>query len=113
MNAMPHFPNDENGRVLQRMYAGGDDLTRSRVVDFCFVFPDREQALTFVREVADQTVETCLSWYRGKSMWEVIVKRDMLPDHGGITQMESALTAKAEKVGGKADGWGCLTIPRQ
>ena len=111
--ATPDFPNDENGRVLRRMCDGGDDLTRSRMVEFCFVFADREQALTFVRDVADQTVETCLSWYQAKSMWEVIVRRDMIPDHRGITELESALTMKAKQAGGKADGWGCMTIPRR
>jgi hypothetical protein len=82
-------------------------------VDFCFVFRDREQALAFVGDVADQAVDTCLSWYRGKSMWQVVVKRDMVPEHAGITAMESALTLKAENVGGKADGWGCIQIPRR
>jgi hypothetical protein len=93
------------------MYEGGDELTQSRIIDFCFVFADREQALMFVRDVDDQTVETCLSWYRGKSMWQVIVKHDMVPDHAKITAMESSLTSKAKKVGGKADGWGCMQIP--
>jgi hypothetical protein len=114
MNATPDFPDDENGRLLRRMSDGGDDLTQPRIVDFCFVFPDREQALVFVRDVADQTIfETCLSWYRAKSLWEVIVKREMIPDHARITATESLLTQKANKVGGKADGWGCMQLPRQ
>jgi hypothetical protein len=113
MNATPDLPSDANGDALRRLCACGDDLTQSRIIDFCFIFPDRELALSFVRDVADQAVETCLSWYRAKSMWEVIVKRDMIPDHGGITETESALTVKAERVGGKADGWGCMTIPRR
>jgi hypothetical protein len=113
MNATPDFPDDDNGGVLRRLYDCGDDLTQSRIVDFCFIFPDREQALAFVRDVADQTVKTRLSWYQARSMWQVIVKRDMIPDHGGITPMESALTMKANKVGGKADGWGCMAIPRR
>ncbi len=111
MNAIPQFPNDENGRVLRRMYDDGDDLSRSRIVDFCFVFPNREQALAFVRAVADETIfETCLSWYGKDAKWEVIVKRDMVPDHAIITAMESALTSKAIKVDGRADGWGCMQI---
>lgn len=113
MNEIPQFPSDENGQVLRQMFEGGDDITRSRIVDFSFVFPDREQALAFVRDVDDQTVEVCLSWYRAKAMWQVIVKHDMLPEHAGITAMESALTSKARNVGGKADGWGCMRIPRK
>jgi hypothetical protein len=107
------FPSDDNGHVLQQMYDGGDDLTQPRVINFNFVFPDRKQALAFVDEVADQTVEACLSWYQRKSLWQVIVKRKMVPDHAGITAMESSLTLKAVNVGGSADGWGCFKVPRR
>ena len=108
MTATPEFPNDENGQVLRRMFDGGDALTQARVVDFCFVFPDREAALAFLRDVEDRTLETCLSWYQEKSMWEVIVKRHMIPQHATIRAMESMLTQKAENLGGKPDGWGCM-----
>jgi len=36
------FPADENGDVLRQMHDGGADLTQPRVVDFCFVFPERK-----------------------------------------------------------------------
>jgi hypothetical protein len=113
MNEMPHFPNDENGQLLRQMYDAGDDITRSRMVDFCFVFTDRERALAFVRDVNDENAETCLSWYREKAKWQVIVKYDMLPDHAKITAMESVLTSKAEMAGGMSDGWGCMQISRK
>ena len=51
MRATPNFPNDDNGQVLQRMHEGGDDLTKARNIDFCFVFPDRTQALAFIQRV--------------------------------------------------------------
>src|SRR5262245_44017820 len=108
MSATPEFPSDVNGDVLRRLCKTGDDLTQSRLIDFCFIFPEREQALMFVRDVADQTVETCLSWFPEKSMWQVIVKHDMVPEHAEITAMESTLDSKAKRVGGKADGWGCM-----
>lgn len=110
MNTTHDFPDDENGRVLRQLYEGGDDLTQSRLVDFCFVFPDREHALAFVRGVDDQEVETCLSWYRGKSKWQVIVKHDTVPDYAKITAIESNLKLKAQKAGGEADGWGCMQV---
>ncbi len=111
MNTAPPFPHDENGQVLRQMYEGGDDLTQSRLVDFCFIFPDREQALAFIRDVDDQDVEACLSWYGEKSSWQVIVKRDMVPSHTNITALEANLTLKAKNVGGAADGWGCMQVP--
>ena len=111
MIATPHFPNDANGQVLKRMYDGGDDLTEARVVDFCFVFPDRRAALRFLESVDDPTVEVCLSWER--ALWEVTVKSYIVPEHGTITTIESTLTVKAERVGGIPDGWGCMTIPKE
>jgi len=45
---------------------------------------------------------------RRMSMWEVIVKRHMIPQHATIRAMESMLTLKAENLGGKPDGWGCM-----
>ena len=106
----PKFPADENGQVLRRMFEDGDDLTRPRNVDFCFVFPDRKRALDFIRSVNDRDLENCLSFYEEKNSWQVIVKRYMVPDHGGITGMELALTKKAEIYGGTADGWGCMRL---
>src|SRR6266516_4985330 len=105
MNTLPQFPNDNNGDVLRRMYAAGDDLTQARMIDFCFIFPERQQALAFADIVDDQDKEVCISYYEDREMWEVIVKQYMVPDHSGITAMEGALEVKADSVGGKADGW--------
>ena len=111
MDSNPQFPDDENGQVLLQMYEGGDDLTQSRLVDFCFVFAEREHALAFIRDVDDLDNEICLSWYQTRSSWQVIVKRDMVPSHTHITALESDLTLKAKRAGGRADGWGCMLAP--
>jgi hypothetical protein len=39
----PPFPEDENGDVLRRMYDGGDDLSQARIIDVCFIFPERNR----------------------------------------------------------------------
>ena len=113
MNTPPQFPNDDNGDVLRRMYAAGDDLTQARMIDFCFVFPERRQALAFAGVVDDQDIEVCISYYKGRKVWQAIVKHNMVPDHRSITAMESALALKADSVGGKADGWGCMQVGRK
>ena len=56
MTASPQFPDDENGDVLREMYARGDDLSQPRMVDFCFAFPGRRQALAFAEIVDDVTL---------------------------------------------------------
>lgn len=103
MSTPLEFPSDENGDVLRRMQDGGDDLTQSRVVDFCFVFPERRQALAFAEIVDDRALEVCISYYGEREMREAIVKHHMIPTHQDIT-------AHAESVGGEPDGWGCMQV---
>jgi hypothetical protein len=43
------FPSDENGDALRRMHEAGDDLTRSRDIDFTVVFPTENVAEEFAR----------------------------------------------------------------
>ncbi len=104
------FPADENGDVLRQMQDGGDDLTQPRVVDFCFVFPERKQALAFAEILDDRALEICISYYEEREMWETIVKHHMIPTHEDITALETGLTAHAESVGGEPDGWGCMQV---
>jgi len=113
MNTPPQFPNDNNGDVLRRMYVGGDDLTQARMIDFCFIFPERRQALAFAAVVDDKDKEVSISYYEEREMWEVIVQNYMVPDHNAVTEMEAALTQKANSVDGKADGWGCMQVRRK
>lgn len=104
------FPDDENGDVLRGMLDGGDDLSQPRIIDFCFAFPERKQALAFAEIVDDRDLEVCISYYEEREMWQVIVKRYMLPTHEDITELESALSTHAQSVGGEPDGWGCMQV---
>ena len=108
----PHFPDDENGDVLRRMFDGGDDLSRPRIVDFCFAFPERQQAVVFAEIVDDRDLEVCISYYEQREMWQAIVKRHMVPTHRDITVLELRLASQAEAIGGKADGWGCMRLTK-
>jgi hypothetical protein len=49
------FPEDENGDVLRRMQANGDDLSKARDIDFSVVFHDEAAAKRFV-ELIDRNV---------------------------------------------------------
>lgn len=109
----PQFPDDENGDVLRRMYDGGDDLSQSRMMDFCFAFPERRQALAFAGIVDDRDLEVCISYCEKREMWQAIVKRHMIPRHRDITEVEMRLAARAMSVGGEPDGWGCMQVDRK
>lgn len=107
------FPPDENGDVLRRMEEHGDDLTKAREIDFCFVFSSREEAIAFAKRIQERDLTVCISYSEECETWQAVVKRYMVPSHQGITQLEVELTRRAESVGGQADGWGCMQIDRE
>lgn len=110
---LPEFPDDENGDVLRRLLSRGDDLASPRIIDFCFIFPERGQALAFAELVDDRDLSVCISFYEAREIWQVIVKRCMIPTHEQITALELILAHRAESVGGNADGWGCMHVDRK
>ena len=110
MAASLNIPADENGAVLRRMFGNGDDLTQPRMIDFCHVFPERQQALAFAGMVDDRKLRVCIAYNERREMWDAIVQRYMMPAHSDITTFELLLARQAESVGGKTDGWGCMTV---
>src|SRR5258705_5099476 len=103
MSEPSRIPNDENGDVLRRMLRDGDDLSKPRMIDFCYIFPERRQALAFAEIVDDRELEVCISYNKERDMWDTIVKRNMVPTHDDITAFELSLASMAESVGGEAD----------
>jgi hypothetical protein len=105
------FPDDENGDVLRRMEATGDDLARSRNIDFTVAFPNETAAERFATHFRGlgyaasaeftQTVESL--------PWDVVVVNHMVPSHDGIGRFERMLEDVATPLGGRNDGWGCLS----
>src|SRR5262245_30815365 len=100
----PKFPDDENGDVLRQMFEQGDDLSQPRIIDFCFAFSERSQALAFAAAVDERDLEVCISFYEERDGWQAIVKRYMIPTHADITALELSLTRRAVAAGGEADG---------
>jgi hypothetical protein len=108
MHEPSQIPNDANGDVLRRMLRDGDDLSKPRQIEFCFIFRERPQALAFADIVDDPGLEVSISYYKERDMWQTIVRRQMVPTHADISTFELSLASKAESVGGEADGWGCF-----
>jgi hypothetical protein len=107
---MRDIPDDENGRILRRLYDGGDSLSKPRFIEFQFIFPERAQSLEFARAVSEKEYEVCLSYYEERDMWEAEVKIYMIPDHDSITRIELDLSRRASSLGGSPDGWCCLRL---
>jgi Regulator of ribonuclease activity B len=106
-------PNDDNGDVLRRMEAEGDDLSRPRDIDFNVVFPDETAAEEYARRIRGTGYKATvqLASVVKTHPWEVLVVKNMVPTHSGITDFEQELQELAEQLGGYNDGWGCFSQP--
>ena len=107
-----NFPNDDNGDVLRKMHEDGDDLSKSRIIDFNHIFSERRQALSFVEKVLEEDFRICVSFYASRKVWQATVSKYMLPIHGEITQIETTLARSAVLFGGESDGWGCMQVSK-
>ncbi len=106
-------PNDNNGDVLRRMEARGDDLSQPRNVDFTVVFADEESAKKFADHFKElgYAVSTEFSGVKPDLPWDVCVVKNMTPSHRAIGEFEDLLQDVADTLGGHNDGWGCFTMP--
>jgi hypothetical protein len=104
------FPDDENGDVLRRMKADGDDFDKPRNIDFTVVFATEIAAQQFAshfRELGHKV------WVNRSGCvpdlpWDVLVVKFMLPSHQSISEFEEILEFSAVPLGGRNDGWGCI-----
>jgi hypothetical protein len=106
------YPNDENGDVLRRMEAEGDDLSKPRDIDFTVVFPSEYSAKRFAEYFRERghTVSVDLAHTVEDCPWNVIVVKNMTPCHDAISSFESDLEEMAITLGGRNDGWGCFAV---
>lgn len=104
------FPKDDNGDVLRRMEAQGDDLSRPRNVDFIVVFADASSAEHFAEHFRALGHEASVEANESNPdfPWDVVVVQHMVPSHDGITNFENLLQSVADGWGGHNDGWGCF-----
>ena len=110
MCELESFPDDENGDVLRRLQASGDDLSKPRDIDFSVIFPDEPSARRFAQlfDGGSVNVKVEKSDADADRPWDVTVTPHMIPSHAGITQFEIELERVASQFGGLNDGWGCF-----
>ena len=61
----------------------------------------------------DRELKVCISYYEPQDMWQVTVNRYMFPTYQEVTSLELSLAAKAESLGGKPNGWGCMSVKKK
>lgn len=104
------FPDDDNGDVLRRMQAGGDDLSCPRNIDFTVVFATETTARQFAKHFHEQGYQASVELtHTAESFpWDVVVVKTMIPTHTDIGGFENELQTVAKSLGGHNDGWGCF-----
>jgi|SRR5665213_3623297 len=105
------YPDDDNGDVLRRIEAGGNDLNLSRAVDFTVVFPNENSAEQFATHFRGlgYTVSVEFSETAEGFPWDVVVVKHMALSHKAIGDFEDLLQSVADANGGQNDGWGCVS----
>lgn len=103
------FPDDDNGEALRNMAASGDDLSKSRVIDFSVVFKDLQAAQRFQSQVQETDVTVTIDADSAGQV-DVTVSRHMVPTHAAISDFEAMLDHVASPLGGRNDGWGCFAV---
>jgi len=106
--------NEENREVILRMARGGDDLSKSRDIDFSVVFPNESSAQEFASQLREIGYRATVNRSDVDSdlPWDATVVRHMLPQCEAITGFELLLQARASPFGGRNDGWGCFEQKR-
>jgi len=104
------FPDDATGRILRRMQAAGDDLSRARPIEFCFLFTEEAGARAFAQDIVERGSSSAVSPYEGATPWQVVVTDTLVPQHGALIERVRRLTLLAEDRGGSPDGWGCTPM---
>lgn len=107
------YPSDANGDALRQLEAQGDDLTRSRNIDFTVVFPDTSSAEQFAEHfrALGHEVSVAANESDRDFPWDVVVVQHMVPSYEEITNFENLLQSIANDWGGHNDGWGCFSEP--
>lgn len=112
MRDYARFPDDANGDVLFDMVQEGDNLNQARDIDFAVVFSIRSAGEAFADACGDLGATMEMEEYEEAEddiTWTVIVTKHMLPTHSAITAFETVLEQRADRFGGRNDGWGCIS----
>jgi hypothetical protein len=104
------FPDDENGDALRNMKESGDDLSKSRTIDFSVLFKSLDSAQRFLEVVKTINMDAFIEEDSPSlGSVDVTVKRDMIPTHKHIGDFEATLEGLAGPFGGANDGWGSFS----
>ncbi|MES2674727.1 MAG: ribonuclease E inhibitor RraB [Pseudomonadota bacterium] len=105
------FPNDEPGNILRDMHENGDDLSRTRDIEFSVVFPDSNSVQEFGSYFynLDFDVRAKKTEEVSSLPWSVTITVHMAPTYEAITAFQQKLERAATSLDGRNNGWSCLS----
>ncbi len=104
-------PEEANTDVLKRMVDDGDDLTKSRDIDFNHLFAYETDTVAFEKAVREAGYhKVARDFWAEQGRWLTSVTIQMVPDLGKIAAIEHALNEIATPLEGQPDGWGCMEV---
>jgi hypothetical protein len=97
---------DDDATLIDRLRAGGVDLSRPIAVEHYLTLPNERMARQFVAKLGTSgaIVDLSPSLFRGH--WTVRVTLSMVVTLERMEAMRQSLGAFAEEHGGSYDGWG-------
>ncbi len=105
------FSGNENAEVLAKMAADGDDLSKSRDIDFTHLFSSEENAVAFVAEATSKGYSRCMhEFWKERLAWLTSIQVRMVPSLEEISATEAELNEMAQAFEGRSDGWGCMEV---
>jgi regulator of RNase E activity RraB len=104
-------PKEETVDLLRRMAEDGDNLLKSRDIDFHHLFARKTEAIAFAETVCKQGYGRAdHDFWAERSAWLTTVHVRMAPNLDEITATELELDKIAASFEGEPDGWGCMEM---
>ena len=104
------FPNDTTGDTLWQMQQAGEDLDKTREIEFSVLFPSHALALQFGQLLLENNQKLSFTPFPDNEAlpWEITAYPEMSLNYGSISAYQQLLETSSAPFQGKFDGFYCL-----
>jgi hypothetical protein len=104
------FPNDNTGNALWKMQQAGDDLEKTRDVEFSVLFPSKALALQFGQLLLENNQKLSFTPFPDNEAlpWEITAYPEMSLSYENICAYQELLETSSAPLQGQFDGFYCL-----
>jgi hypothetical protein len=104
------FPNDNTGDALWQMQQAGDELEKTREIEFSVLFPSQTLALQFGQLLLENNQKLSCTPFQGNEdlSWEITAYPEMALNYENVSAYQELLETSCEQFQGQFDGFYCL-----